>query len=79
MLKRGLSYDLLSRELQALDELFSREPEDGAEWAGFARAPQDNKKGQANGAPANKSQPKKAEQGPYSFTIGLTPVRTGSW
>ena len=33
MLKRDLSYDLLSRELQALDELFSREPEDGAQWA----------------------------------------------
>ena len=37
MLKRGLSYDLFSRELQALDELFSREPEDWVEWAGFAR------------------------------------------
>ena len=33
MLKRDLSYDLLSRELQALDELFSREPEDWAERA----------------------------------------------
>jgi len=37
MLKRDLSYELFSRELQALDELFSREPEDWAEWAGFAR------------------------------------------
>jgi len=33
MLKRDLSYELLARELQALDELFSREPEDWAEWA----------------------------------------------
>ena len=33
MLKRDLSYDLFSRELQALDELFSREPEDWAQWA----------------------------------------------
>ena len=33
MLKRDLSYDLFSRELQALDELFSREPKDWAEWA----------------------------------------------
>jgi len=32
MLKRDLSYDL-----------FSREPEDRAEWAGFARAPQNSK------------------------------------
>ena len=39
MLKRDLSYDLFSRELQALDELFSREPEARVEWAGFARAP----------------------------------------
>ena len=38
MLKRDLSYGLLSRELQALDELFSREPEDWAEWAGYARS-----------------------------------------
>ena len=38
MLKRDLSYELLSRELQALDELFSREPEDWAEWAGYARS-----------------------------------------
>ena len=36
MLKRDLLYDLFSREFQ--DELFSREPEDWAEWAGFARA-----------------------------------------
>jgi len=43
MLKRDLSYHLLSRELRALDELFSREPEDRAKWAGFARVPQDNK------------------------------------
>ena len=28
---------MFSRELQALDELLSREPEDWAEWAGFAR------------------------------------------
>jgi len=34
MLKRDPSYDLFSRELQALGELFSREPED---LAGFAR------------------------------------------
>ena len=27
MLKRDLSYELFSRELQALDELFSREPD----------------------------------------------------
>jgi len=33
MLKRDLSYDLFSRELQALDGLFSREPEDWAQWA----------------------------------------------
>ena len=32
MLKRDLSYDLFSRELQAMDELFSREPKDWAEW-----------------------------------------------
>ena len=32
MLKRDLSYDLFSRELQALDELFSREPEGWAEY-----------------------------------------------
>jgi len=38
MLKRDLSYELFSRELQALDELFSREPEGWAEWAGFARS-----------------------------------------
>jgi len=37
MLKRDLSYELFSRELRALDELFSREPEDWAEWAGSAR------------------------------------------
>jgi len=37
MLKRDLSYNLFSRELQALDELSSREPEDLAKWAGFAR------------------------------------------
>ena len=37
MLKRDLSYELFSRELQALDELFSREPEDWAGWAGSAR------------------------------------------
>jgi len=35
MLKRDLAHEMLSRELQALGELFSREPE--AEWAGFAR------------------------------------------
>ena len=28
---------MLKRELQVLDELFSREPENRAEWAGFAR------------------------------------------
>jgi len=33
MLKRDLSYDLFSRELQALDGLFSREPEDRVQWA----------------------------------------------
>jgi len=32
MLKRDLSYELFSRKLQALDELFSREPESWAEW-----------------------------------------------
>jgi len=37
MLKRDHSHDLFSRELQVLDELFSREPEDWAEWAGSAR------------------------------------------
>jgi len=37
MLKRDLSYELSLRELQALDELFSREPEDWAEWAGSTR------------------------------------------
>ena len=37
MLKRDLSDHLFSRELQALDGLFSREPEDWAEWAVFAR------------------------------------------
>ena len=31
MLKRDRSYDLFSRELQALDELFSREPENWAD------------------------------------------------
>ena len=39
MLKRDAPYGLFSRELQALDELFSREPEAWAEWAGFAREP----------------------------------------
>ena len=29
---------LFSRELRALDELFSREPEDRAEWVGSARS-----------------------------------------
>ena len=38
MLKRDLSHDLFSRELQALDGLFSREPKDWAQWAGFARS-----------------------------------------
>ena len=37
MLKRDMSYELFSRELQALNELFSREPEDWADWAGFAK------------------------------------------
>jgi len=37
MLKRDLSYELFSRELQALEELFSRDPEGWAEWAGSAR------------------------------------------
>ena len=32
MLKRDLSYELLSRELEALEEFFSREPEDWTEW-----------------------------------------------
>jgi len=32
MLKRDHPYDLFSREIQAPDELFSREPED---WAGL--------------------------------------------
>jgi len=45
MLKRDLSYDLFSRELRALDELFSREPEDRVEWAGFARTPDDSDRG----------------------------------
>jgi len=35
MLKRDLSHGLFSRELQALDELFSREPEDRTKWAGY--------------------------------------------
>jgi len=37
MLKRDLSYNMFSREPQALGELFSREPEDLAKWAGLAR------------------------------------------
>jgi len=37
MLKRDLSYNLFSRKLQALEELFPREPEDWAERAGFAK------------------------------------------
>ena len=37
MFRRDLSYALLSRELQALDELFSREPEDWAEWGYMAK------------------------------------------
>ena len=37
MLRRDLSYALLSRELQALDELLSREPEDWAEGRYMAK------------------------------------------
>jgi len=33
MLRRDLPHELFSRELQALGELFLREPEDQAQWA----------------------------------------------
>jgi len=33
MFRRDLSHEPFSRELQALDKLFSREPEDRPQWA----------------------------------------------
>ena len=44
MLRRDLSYALLSRELRALDELLSREPENWAEERYIAKR-QNQKKG----------------------------------
>jgi len=41
MLKRDLSYDLFSRELQALDKLFSREPQDGKPISRFPWTPEE--------------------------------------
>jgi len=62
MLKRDLSYELFSRELQALDELFSRGPEGWAEWAGSARDYYTAKREPSPGGMISKPDPKPTNQ-----------------
>ena len=49
---------MFPREIQALDELFSREPEGWAEWAGSARSYHAAKREPCPGCTGSKSSPK---------------------
>ena len=80
MLKRDLSYDLFSRELQALDELFSREPEDLAQWTKRSwtstTGPQTN--GVTSGDPRHHVPPGPPPSGPlYTVTSTTGPQTVG--